>query len=110
MRFDVDHGPNATTTRTQLWVNGQIAYSEQPGSPVVRTGISLAAGVPVVMRLEYERTRGVGTSTRVRWESSAELTRTIPAVQLWPLSETPRSLRVISISTARSMAPTSPKC
>jgi hypothetical protein len=74
-------------------VNGQLAYSEQPGSTVVRNWISLTAGVPVVMRLEYERTRGVGTATRVRWESSAELTRTIPTVQLWPLSATPRYLQ-----------------
>ena len=93
MRFDVDHGPNATTTRTMMWVNGQLAFSEQPGVPAVRNWITLSAGVPVVVRIEYERTRGVGTATRVRWESSAELTRTIPTVQLWPLSATPRYLQ-----------------
>ena len=90
MRFDVDHGPNATTTRTMMWVNGQLAFSEQPGVPAVRNWITLSAGVPVVVRIEYERTRGVGTATRVRWESTAEFTRTIPSVQLWPLSATPR--------------------
>jgi hypothetical protein len=90
MRFDVDHGPNATTTRTMMWVNGQLAFSEQTGVPAVRNWITLSAGVPVVVRIEYERTRGVGTATRVRWESSAELTRTVPTVQLWPLSATPR--------------------
>jgi hypothetical protein len=35
----------------------------------------------------------VGTATRVRWESTAELTRTIPAAQLWPLTQTPRYLQ-----------------
>ena len=92
MRFDVDHGNNYTTAATRLWVNGALAYQEIPGTTTVRPWINLSAGVPVVMRLEYDRTRGTGLPTRVRWESAQEFTTVIPAAQLHGLSETPAYL------------------
>ena len=92
MRFDVDHGPNANTTGTRLWINGVLAFSEAPGTTTQNPWITLQGGQPVVFRLEYDRTRGTGGQTRVRWESSKEITRVVPAVQLFPLSQTPQYL------------------
>ena len=92
MRFEVDHGPNANTTGTRLWVNGVLAYAEVPGTTTQRPWITLQGGQPVVFRLEYDRTRGTGGLTRVRWESSKEITRVVPTVQLFPLSQTPQYL------------------
>ena len=92
MRFDVDHGNNYQTTATRLWVNGVLAYQEIPGTTTVRPWITLAGGVPVVMRLEYDRTRGTGLATRVRWESAQEFTTVIPSAQLHGLDATPAYL------------------
>jgi hypothetical protein len=69
-----------------------LAYQEIPGTTTVRPWITLAGGVPVVMRLEYDRTRGTGLATRVRWESAQEFTTVIPSAQLHGLDETPAYL------------------
>ena len=92
MRFDVDHGNNYTTSVTRLWVDGQLAYQEIPGTTGIRPWITLVGGVPVTMRIEYDRTRGTGLPTRVRWESAQEFTTVIPTAQLHGLAESPAYL------------------
>lgn len=82
MRFDVDHGHNYTSAATRLWVDGQLVYETGTGIPTSRPWITLSGGVPVSMRLEFDRTRGTGLPTRVRWESTQEFTTVIPATQL----------------------------
>ena len=57
-----------------------------------RPWITVAGGVPVTMRLEYDRTRGTGLPTRVRWESAQEFTTVIPSAQLDGLASSPQYL------------------
>lgn len=92
MRFDVDHGNNYATAATRLWIGGALAYEEIDGAITARPWITVAGGVPVTMRLEYDRTRGTGLPTRVRWESAQEFTTVIPSAQLDGLASSPQYL------------------
>jgi PA14 domain len=81
-RFSIDHGPNAQGT-SRLWINGVLAVEAIAGQPARSTEVPLVAGQRVSLRLEFERTRGVGQGTRLRWEAARQLSQVVPVTQLY---------------------------
>jgi PA14 domain len=81
--FRADHGPNASGP-IRIWVNDQLAFESVSGTAARETPVTLVAGTRVSIRIEFERSRGVASPTRIEWESARQMPQLVPTRQLYP--------------------------